>query len=238
MFLQPLVGADGQLVGAEALARWRHPVQGLVAPNNFIPVVEKTGLIIRLDEYMWELAAEKLSRWKAQGRGDLSISVNVSAKDFYYTDLSKVFIDLVEKYGIAPDRLNIEITETVLITDLEMHVQTMDKLRDYGFRIEIDDFGSGYSSLNMLKDVKADILKIDMLFLRETENKERSRVILSSVINMAKALDMRVVAEGVETVEQMESLRNMGCDIFQGFYFSEPVSAEEFENKYFTAKRE
>lgn len=232
MYLQPLVGADGRLVGAEALARWQHPVQGLIAPVDFIPIVEKSGLIIRLDEYMWELAATQLSRWKAEGREELSISVNVSAKDFYYTDLSKVFIDLVKKYDIAPDRLNIEITETALVTDLEMHLQTMDKLRDYGFRIEIDDFGSGYSSLNMLKDVNADILKIDMLFLRETENKERSRVILSSIINMAKALDMLVVAEGVETVEQMESLRNMGCDIFQGFYFSKPISVEDFENKY------
>lgn len=233
MYLQPLVGADGRLIGAEALARWHHPSQGLIMPVNFISIIEKAGLIIRLDEYIWELAAEKLSQWKAQGMEDLSISVNVSAKDFYYTDLSRVFIGLAEKYDISPGNLNIEITETVLVTDLMVHLQTLEKLRDYGFRIEIDDFGSGYSSLNMLKDVKADILKIDMLFLRETENRDRSRVILNSIVNMAKNLDMLVLVEGVETAEQLETLRRMGCDIFQGFYFSKPVPVEEFEEKYF-----
>ena len=233
MYLQPLVGADGRLIGAEALARWHHPSQGLIMPVNFISIIEKAGLIIRLDEYIWELAAEKLSQWKAQGMEDLSISVNVSAKDFYYTDLSRVFIGLAEKYDISPGNLNIEITETVLVTDLMVHLQTLEKLRDYGFRIEIDDFGSGYSSLNMLKDVKADILKIDMLFLRETENRDRSRVILNSIVTMAKNLDMLVLVEGVETAEQLETLRRMGCDIFQGFYFSKPVPVEEFEEKYF-----
>lgn len=237
MYLQPLVGADGKLKGAEALARWQHPSQGLIMPANFISIVEKAGLIIRLDEYIWELAAEQLSLWKACGREDLSISVNVSPKDFYYTDLSKVFIGLAEKYDISPRNLNIEITETVLVTDLMMHLQTLEKLRDYGFRIEIDDFGSGYSSLNMLKDIKADILKIDMLFLRETENKDRSRVILNSVISMAKALDMLVIAEGVETAEQLEAMRGMGCDILQGFWFSQPVSVEEFEEKYLKDKK-
>lgn len=233
MYLQPLVDAEGRVQGAEALARWKHPSNGLIMPVNFISIVEKTGLISKLDEYIWELAAERLREWKDRGMGDLSISVNVSAKDFYYIDLSNAFIGLVEKYNIEPCNLNIEITETVLMKDLEQLADPLEKLHEYGFRIEIDDFGSGYSSLNMLKDISADVLKIDMLFLRETENKVRSRVILSSVITMAKALGMDVVAEGVETAEQLEVLKEMKCDIFQGYYFSKPIPAEEFEAKYF-----
>ncbi len=232
MYLQPLVGADGKAKGAEALARWKHPSWGIVPPADFISVVEKTGLIIKLDEYIWECAAEKLSQWKKRGIEDMTIAVNVSAKDFYYTDLSKVFIGLVEKYDISPASLNIEITETVLMTDIEQHMKTLKKLQDYGFKIEIDDFGSGYSSLNLLKDVKANTLKIDMLFLQETENKERSSVILASIINMAKALGMSVIAEGVEKLEQFEALKEMKCDVFQGFYFSKPIPVEEFETKY------
>ncbi|MCM1058207.1 MAG: EAL domain-containing protein [Firmicutes bacterium] len=235
MYLQPLVGTDGRAIGAEALVRWMHPAQGLIMPVNFISIVEKTGLIIRLDEYMWELAARKLKDWKDRGRGDMSISVNISAKDFYYTDLYRVFTGLVEKYDISPGSLKLEITETVLMTDLDMHLKILTGLQEYGFCIEIDDFGSGYSSLNMLKDIKADILKIDMLFLRETENKARSRAILSSVISMAKSLDMSVIAEGVETAEQRDFLTEMGCDIFQGYYFSKPIPVEEFEERYMEA---
>lgn len=236
MYLQPLVGADGELKGAEALARWKHPAQGLIQPIDFISVVEKSGLIIRLDEYIWELAARKLRDWKERGLEELSISVNVSGKDFYYVDLYKTFTELAEKYGISPDRLNIEITETVLMTDLEMHLEVLSRLQEYGFCIEIDDFGSGYSSLNMLKDIRADVLKIDVLFLRETENKERSRVILSSVIDMAKRLGISVITEGVETKEQIQMLTDMGCEMFQGFYFSQPVPVEKFEEIYLSGR--
>lgn len=235
MYLQPLVGADGKAKGAEALVRWAHPAHGLIMPVNFISVVEKTGLIIKLDEYMWELAAQRLKEWKERGREDMSISVNISAKDFYYTDLYRVFTGLAEKYGISPGSLRLEITETVLMTDLEMHLKVLTKLQEYGFYIEIDDFGSGYSSLNMLKDIKADILKIDMMFLRETQNKARSRAILNSIISMAKALEMSVIAEGVETAEQRDFLAEMGCDVFQGYFFSRPIPVEEFEKKYLEA---
>lgn len=236
MYLQPLVGADGKLKGAEALARWKHPAQGLIMPVDFISIVEKSGLIIRLDQYIWELAAQKLREWEERGLSELSISVNVSGKDFYYTDLYKTFTCLAEKYEISPGRFNIEITETVLMTDLEMHMKVLSRLQEYGFRIEIDDFGSGYSSLNMLKDIRADVLKIDVLFLRETDNAGRSRVILSSVIDMAKRLGMSVVTEGVETKEQLRALTEMGCEVFQGFYFSRPVPVEKFEETYLSGK--
>lgn len=232
MYLQPLVRADGTVKGAEALARWNHPAQGLILPLNFISVVEKTGLIIRLDEFMWEHAARKLQEWKACGREDMTISVNISARDFYYADLYKIFMELVERYEISPAALNIEITETALMSDIDRHMETLKKLHDQGFVIEVDDFGSGYSSLNMLKDIPADVLKIDMLFLRETEHESRSRVILQSVISMAKQLGMDVITEGVETKKQLDALTAMGCELFQGFYFSKPVTAEEFDRRY------
>lgn len=232
MYLQPLVRADGTVKGAEALARWKHPAQGLIQPVNFISVVEKTGLIIRLDEYMWEQAARKLKEWKNIGRENMTISVNISARDFYYADLYKAFTELTDRYGISPSNLNIEITETALMSDVDRHMETLTKLHERGFIIELDDFGSGYSSLNMLKDITADILKIDMLFLRQTEHEGRSRVILQSVISMAKQLGMDVIAEGVETLEQLEELKSMQCELFQGFYFSKPITAEEFDWKY------
>lgn len=234
MFLQAQVAADGTLLGAEALVRWRHPEQGIVFPVNFIGVIERTGLIIRLDRYMWELAAGKLRQWKEWGRDGLFISVNISAKDFYYADLYAEFTELVKRYEISPANLKLEITETALMTDVEQHLETLGRLQEYGFEVEIDDFGSGYSSLNMLKDIKANVLKIDMLFLQETQNQERSRTILNSIISMSKALGMEVITEGVETKEQVELLRSMGCDAFQGYYFSKPVPVEEFEAKYFS----
>ena len=237
MYLQPQVDCKGRLLGAEALVRWLHPKRGLQYPDTFVGVLEKAGLIYKLDNYIWEKAAQLLRKWKDEGFGDYHISVNISAKDFYYLDLYEVFTGLVRKYGIEPDRLNLEITETVIMSDVKMHMEVVDKLQKFGFHIEIDDFGSGYSSLNTLKDIKADLLKIDMLFLHETENQARSRKILNSIISMANALNMPVITEGVETKNQLDFLSDMGCDMFQGFYFSRPVSVEEFEKKYMKADK-
>lgn len=172
-----------------------------------------------------------LGEWKKRGI-DTHISVNVSPKDFCYLDIYSTFMELVKRYDIEPERLNIEITETTLMSDIPNLMSDLDRLRKAGFAIEIDDFGSGYSSLNTLKDIDADALKIDMGFLRETENVERSRVILNSIINMAKELGMPVITEGVETAEQVDALTGMGCDMFQGYYYSKPIKAEEFEDKY------
>lgn len=221
------------MLGAEALVRWNHPKKGLLYPNEFVEILEKAGLIYKLDNFIWEKAAEKLSEWKKKGLEECHISVNISAKDFYYLDLYDVFTKLVRKYDIEPEKLNLEITETVIMSDVNMHMEVIDKLQGYGFHIEIDDFGSGYSSLNTLKDIKADLLKIDMLFLHETQNQKRSKIILNSIIAMAKALHMPVITEGVETKVQLDFLSDMGCGIFQGFYFSKPVSVGEFEEKYF-----
>lgn len=151
MFLQPQVNAKGELYGAEALVRWQHAQRGLLSPAMFIDVLEKAGLIYKLDRYIWESAAQKLKEWKDKGAEQYHISVNISTKDFYFVDIYEIFTGLIEKYDIRPDRLNLEITETALMSDFDKNMEILKQLREYGFKIEIDDFGSGYSSLNMLK---------------------------------------------------------------------------------------
>lgn len=233
MYLQPQVNVYGELLGAEALVRWKHPERGLVFPGEFIDVFERSGIIHKLDRYIWELAAKQLSIWSAKGREDLHISVNISAKDFYYIDIYSTMTELVEKYKIAPERLKLEITESAIMQNSKETLSVMKRLREYGFCMEIDDFGSGYSSLNMLMDIEADVLKLDMGFLRKTENAERSQIIMDSVVEMAKALGHVVVSEGVETEHQVAKLSNIGCDVFQGYYFSKPITVYDFEQKYY-----
>ncbi len=232
MFLQPQVDVDGNAYGAEALVRWQHPDRGLLSPYFFIDILESTGLIYKLDMYMWECAAAKLSEWKNKGDTSHHISVNISTKDFYLIDVYEVMTDLVRKYDINPALLKLEITETALMSDLKKNMEVIRKLRKYGFRIEIDDFGSGYSSLNMLKDISADVLKIDMAFLRATENEIKGQDILETIISLGGKLGMEVITEGVETEKQLVMLSGMGCHIFQGYYFSKPVPVDEFEEKY------
>lgn len=232
MYLQPQVNPDGSVVGAEALVRWLHPEKGMISPGEFIPVFEEAGLIHRLDQCIWEQAAKKLQEWKNQGKDNMHISVNISTKDFYYIDLYKVFTELVEKYEISPEKLKLEITESALMQDMDKQLELITRLQKYGFHVEIDDFGSGYSSLNMLKDLKADVLKIDMGFLQEIKDHERTKIILGMVVDLAKRLQMTVITEGVETKNQVEYLTEVGCDMFQGFYFARPIAVTEFENEY------
>ena len=232
IYLQPQVYADGTIFGAEALARWMHPENGLIQPGVFIDVLERADLIYKLDRYIWELAARQLAAWKDTEYQDVSISVNVSPKDLYYLDIKKEFTWLVEKYDIDPKHLNIEITETAVTSDVVKCAKLILELQSSGFLVEIDDFGSGYSSLNMLKDINADVLKIDMGFLRKTENHRRAQVILNYTIDMAHELGMKVITEGVETKEQLDFLASMGCTLFQGFYFDKPMPVEEFEKKF------
>ena len=160
------------------------------------------------------------------------ISVNISAKDFYYMDIYQELTGLVEKYGVLPENLKLEITETALMTEMKNQADLLGRLRGYGFQIEIDDFGSGYSSLNMLKNIDVDIVKIDMGFLDKTERQERGESILNSIILLIKNLGMGVITEGVETREQVDSLLGMGCNMFQGYYFAKPMTTEMFEEKY------
>ncbi len=235
MFLQPQMDVDGRVVGAEALARWQHPQRGLIFPVDFLSVVEKTRLISRLDEYMWELAAEKLKQWKEEGFGEAQISVNISAKDFYYIDIYETLVNIINKYGIDPARMNLEISETELLSETAPQIKELNRLQDFGFSIQIDDFGKGYSSLNMLQTIRADLMKIDMRLLGEIPDPVKMRKILNAIITMAGSLDMEVITESVETEEQVKMLTELGCTKFQGYYFSKPISVEEFEEKFLRA---
>lgn len=231
MYLQPQTDKDGNMLGAEALIRWNHPNMGLIMPGAFIECFEDAGLIYRLDNYIWEEAAKQLKIWKDSGY-NYYISVNISAKDFYHIDVYQTFKNLVSKYGIDTDKLHIEITETALSEDKQAAHKTIERLHDEGFIIEIDDFGSGYSSFNFLKDVCADVIKIDRVFLKKSSHEQRGEQILRSIISLSHDIGMDVITEGVENVDQLSMLAKMNCDWFQGYYFSKPITVGDFEEKY------
>ncbi|MBQ9766296.1 MAG: EAL domain-containing protein [Lachnospiraceae bacterium] len=230
--LQPQTTADGKVIGAEALVRWFHPEKGTISPSEFVPLFEKNGLITDVDRYIWELACKLLRKWKDEGHDDMYISVNVSPRDLYFINIYKVLTDLVEKYEIDPKNLKLEITETAIVLDFKRQMELIKRLRRDGFIVEMDDFGSGYSSLNLLKDLHVDILKIDMVFLKKAEDEERSKKILQMIISLSKNLGMPVITEGVENEEQLKYLSEMGCDMFQGYYFAKPMDIETFEKTY------
>ena len=227
-YLQPIADAQGRIVGAEALVRWHHPKHGFLAPYRFIPIFEKNGMIVQVDRYMWRCACEILARWQKEGREQF-ISVNISPKDFYFLDVVTEIRALVAEYGIEPSRLRIEITETVMMDDAENRMQLLDALRRSGFVVEMDDFGSGFSSLNMLKDMPVDVLKIDMKFLGKSSNEAKSRTIVKNIIHLSNELGILALTEGVETQVQYEVLSEMGCTLFQGYYFAKPMPVQEFE---------
>ena len=231
MYLQPQTDKDGNMLGAEALIRWNHPNMGLIMPGAFIECFEDAGLIYRLDNYIWEEAAKQLKTWKDSGY-NYCISVNISAKDFYHIDVYQTFKNLVSEYGIDTDKLHIEITETALSEDKQAAHKTIERLHNEGFIIEIDDFGSGYSSFNFLKDVCADVIKIDRVFLKKSSHEERGEQILRSIISLSHDIGMDVITEGVENVDQLSMLAKMNCDWFQGYYFSKPITVGDFEEKY------
>ena len=231
-YLQPIVDAQGAVIGAEALVRWLHPERGLIPPGDFIPVSEDNGTVADIDRYMWRRACEILKHWEGLGRTDLFVSVNVSPKDFYFMDVPEEFRSIIREYGLPPQRLRIEITESVMMADVDKRFDVLRELQRDGFIIEMDDFGSGYSSLNVLKDMPVELIKIDMLFLRETEMRSRTSVILRNMIHMLAELGLVPLTEGVETEEQYRMLEQMGCKLFQGFLFASPMPVEDFEAQY------
>ncbi|MBR2590635.1 MAG: EAL domain-containing protein [Clostridia bacterium] len=236
MYLQPLVRKDKAVIGAEALARWYRPDGSMIMPGDFIETLETAGLIHKLDMYIWELAVKQLSLWKGTAKQNLTISVNVSAKDFYSIDVLKVLTELVDKYGVDSRMLRLEITETAFLGEPDNYEDIVSELRQKGFLVEIDDFGKDNSTLSFLKDIKADVLKIDMSFLQEIRDSERNRIILKSVISLADSLEMEVITEGIETEEQFRELTELGCNHFQGYFFCHPVPVDVFETKYFTGE--
>lgn len=232
LYIQPQITVDGRCDGGEALVRWNHPRRGLLLPGAFIPSFERNGLIVKLDLHVWELACRQLQKWKEEGFTDRYLSVNISPKDFFFVDIYKEFNTLVQRYGIDRKNLKLEITESAMMTDLPKQLALIKRLRAAGFIVEMDDFGSGYSSLNMLKDICVDVLKIDMDFLRESEREERSRTILKMIVALAKELGMPVITEGVETKEHVDFLTKIGCDVFQGYFFGRPMKIADYEKKY------
>lgn len=228
-YLQPMVDTEQRIVGAEALVRWNHPYHGFLSPAIFVPVFERNGMISEIDRYMWRKSCELLAEWNDN---DMFISVNISPKDFYFLDVAGELRAMVREYGIDPSRLRLEITESLMITDVENKVKILQGLQEDGFIIEMDDFGSGYSSLNTLKDMPIDVIKIDMAFLRNASGDEKSSKILKNIIRMSTDLEILPLSEGVETEKQYVSLRNMGCKLFQGYHFARPMPVEQFRETY------
>lgn len=220
-----------KFIGAEALARWNHPELGTISPAEFIPILEKSGLIYEFDQYIWEEACKHLRCWmdKYGEKLNLVLSVNVSRLDIYAADFYERLEQILDKYKIPHHLLWLEITENAYVDEPEQLIEAVKRLQNMGFIVEMDDFGSGYSSLNMLKDVNINILKMDMRFLDDRENGFRGGMILNSIMQMSQWLKLPVIAEGVETREQADFLKNMGCAMMQGYYFSRPLPTEQFE---------
>lgn len=215
--------------GAEALVRWKKPSGEIVLPNEFIPIFERNGFITKLDYYVWEKVCQFIDSELSQGRNPAPISVNVSRVNLYNPDFMDSLIDLIHRYHIPPHYLNLELTESVFSEDAELIQRAVNYLHDAGFTILMDDFGSGYSSLNILKDVDLDVLKIDMKFFSKGNTAEKGAKIIEAVIRMAESLDMMVIAEGVEEKHQVDFLNDLGCDYIQGYYFGRPMSQDQYE---------
>ena len=229
VYLQPKVGLQsGGVVGAEALIRWNHPTKGFIQPNDFIPIFERNGFITKLDYFVWESVFQFIQGWIEGGFTPIPIAVNLSRVDLFNVNITACFEEFLKKYNVPPELVHLEITESAYVTDYEEIGEVINQLKNLGFHIEMDDFGSGYSSLNMFSKMLVDTLKLDMIFLEDLQGNEEKHDILVFIINLAKHFDLQVVAEGIETVEQMEFLKSMGCDIGQGYYFSRPMPMSQF----------
>ena len=229
VYFQPFIDVkNNRIVGAEALVRWNHPDIGLIPPAKFIPIAEETGLIVPIGEFVLEEACARAREWRDAGHDDFFIAVNLSARQFHQYDLLKKVRSVLEKTGLPPEGLELEITESLGMRDAQLTIKTLTEFRDMGIKIAIDDFGTGYSSLSYLKKFPLNTLKVDQSFVRDiTENRD-SETIVDLIISMAHTLNLKVIAEGVETERHLACLQKYRCDIFQGYLFSRPVPAEEF----------
>lgn len=231
-FLQPKYNSvTGKIISMEALARWEHSEFGSISPSEFVPLMEKSGLVTWLDRFVWEGVCRVLREWQIEGRRVVPISVNVSRQDFEIIDVPESFNRLAKRYDIDPRLLRVEITETIFAENMDKINRAVERLHQYGFTVLMDDFGSGYSSLNMLKDTNVDVLKLDMKFIEmNEENREKGIQIISSIVDMAHKLHMPIIAEGVESREQVDMLCSMNCIYGQGFYFCKPMTVQEIHS--------
>lgn len=230
MLLQPKYSiSEDQIIGAEALVRWKNEKYGMISPMDFVPIFEQNGFVVKMDAYIWEAAARSIREWLDKGIKPVPISVNMSRKHLMNDKFVKVLNELCARYNIPKEYLEIELTETI---DEDNVIEAINKLKECGFTLLMDDFGSGYSSLNTLKDTQFDVIKIDRDFLKDFIDSERGRSIVEHTIKMTKDIGLDLIAEGVETKEQALFLMDCGCDKAQGFYYAKPMSLEEFNEKY------
>ena|GEM_PF-6905017 len=231
LYLQPKVQLDdGRVIGAEALVRWQHPELGLVPPMQFIPLLEKEGGIYALDKYIWEQAAAFLKKRRQQGLSEMSVSINMARSDFYQPDLLDFLLELLQKYGLTARQLRLEVLERSYVQDSAHLCQVLITLREHGFIIEMDDFGVGESSLAMLAEMPVDIIKLDRKFLLTAEQVPSHIEVIRCIIQLAQKLNIGIIAEGVETPQQAELLRSLGCGHAQGYLYGRPEPAEHFLN--------
>jgi len=242
VYLQPKMNsAEETLAGAEALVRWIHPEEGFIPPNRFIPIFEQNGFIVKLDDYMLEEVSHLQAQWLSEGRKTVPISVNISRTHFTREDLAEHICRIVDKYGVPHNLIELELTESAFFDDKNLLLDTVRKMQELGFIVSMDDFGSGYSSLNSLKELHLDVLKIDAEFFRGLDEEsfregnnieERGLLIVAEVIDLAKKLNMQIVAEGIESREQVDFLVSQECDLIQGYFFAKPMPVEEYAEKY------
>ncbi len=242
VYLQPKMNsAEETLAGAEALVRWIHPEEGFIPPNRFIPIFEQNGFIVKLDDYMLEEVSRLQAQWLSEGRKTVPISVNISRTHFTREDLAEHIGRIVDKYGVPHNLIELELTESAFFDDKNLLLNTVRKMQELGFIVSMDDFGSGYSSLNSLKELHLDVLKIDAEFFRGLDEEsfregnnieERGLLIVAEVIDLAKKLNMQIVAEGIESREQVDFLVSQECDLIQGYFFAKPMPVEEYAEKY------
>lgn len=229
VYLQPKYSTKREtLAAAEALVRWVHPELGFIPPGKFIPIFENNGFILQLDDYMLREIAKLQSRWLKEGKRLVPISVNVSRAHFSMDDLAEHICAIVDEYSVPHKYIELELTESAFFDDKETLLSTVKKLKKYGFKISMDDFGAGYSSLNSLKELPLDIIKLDAEFFRGIDDKERANAIVGDTIALAKKLGMEIVAEGIESREQVDFLAGQDCDLIQGFFFAKPLPVSEF----------
>ena len=237
VFLQPIVDIQNgeKVIGAEALVRWKHPGKGMVLPGDFIPLFEKNGFIVELDAFVFEAVCQYQQKQLQAGKKPIKISVNLSKVSAYQTGFTKRYIALKKQYNLPDGVLELECTETIVAENVSWLNDVIKEMRKEGVQFSLDDFGSGFSSLNLLKDIVVDALKLDRAFLQNNLYDKRGYVIMSSILLMARALGLKTVVEGVEMKEQVEMLKTIGCNYVQGFYFGKPIEMDRFEEKYLSA---
>lgn len=215
--------------GVEALIRWHHPEKGLISPDDFIPELEENDCIYELDKMVWDRACCDFAELRALGIAPKYLSVNVSCADILKEDFEKVLMEIIARNAMNPGMMHLEITETAYVDDIKTLLEVVELLQKSGFVVEMDDFGTGYSTLKLLKHIPFDVVKIDMNFLHDCETNQKSRNILTSIINMLKKERISIVMEGVETEDQARLLKKFGCDFMQGYYFGKPMPKEKLK---------